>query len=264
MKSSIQYRGGNLTYLVQGKGRTIVLLHGFLGAKEIWKKYIPRLSKHFKVVVPDLPGHGESECIGYVHNMELLAEGIKALLIHLNIRKVVLAGHSLGGYVSLAFSEKYPDSVLGLVLLNSTARGDSAKRLKSRNQLIELVKKDRKRAIGLLVPTFFNIKRRYTHLQIKSYLKMAHKCDEQAIIATIEGMKNRKEREIVLKFAPFPFLFIIGEEDSILQKEDLIKQARLSIKGAYEVIENSSHMSLLEKEENVFKALKTFAKKSLS
>ncbi|MBL4708448.1 MAG: alpha/beta hydrolase [Flavobacteriales bacterium] len=259
MSANFLFRGAQISYTTKGKGRCIVLIHGFLGSKEIWNDYQKRLSKKFKVVCIDLAGHGESECIGYVHNMELLAESIKALLKHLNVRKTVIAGHSLGGYVSLAFAEKYPDSVLGLMLINSSAKGDNSTRRQSRNQLIDLVKKDRKRAIELLVPGFFNLKKRNTTWQIKRYLKYAHNCSERGIIASIEGMKLRKEREIVLKFAPFPFIYLIGKYDSIFPEENLIEESNLGEKGSHFILEESSHMSLMEEQEKVYRYLKEFA-----
>ncbi len=260
MKTFVQFRGAKLSYEIKGKGRALFLMHGFLGSKEIWKNYIPRLQRHYKVISVDLPGHGESECIGYLHNMELLADAIKFLLQQLNIRKTIIVGHSLGGYVGLAFAEKYPDEVLGLILINSSAKGDSKKRKHSRDQLIQLIKQDKKKALYLLIPTFFATKTRKTHWQIKRYLKMANRCSEQSIIATIEGMKIRKEREIVLKFAPFPYLFLIGQKDSILKEEEQIEQSQLNPMGNYKLFENSSHMSFYEEEEKVFKSIKQFGK----
>lgn len=260
MKASVVYRGAKLSYEINGKGRALLLIHGFLGSKEIWKNYVPRLKHHYKVITIDLPGHGESECIGYLHNMELLAGALKYLLQQLKIRKVLLLGHSLGGYVSLAFAEKYPDDVLGLILMNSSAKGDSPKRKKSRDQLIQLIKKNKTKALNLLIPSFFATKNRRTHWQIKRYLKMANNCTEQSIIATIEGMKIRKEREIILKFSPFPFLFFVGKNDPILGVEDLITQSQLSELGNYHLFENSSHMCFYEEEEKVFKLIKRFGK----
>ena len=261
MLGTFVFRGATIAYSTKGKGRTILLIHGFLGAKEIWKEFESRLAKNFKVVSIDLPGHGQSECIGYVHNMELLAECCKSLLIHLSIRKAVVVGHSLGGYVSLAFGEKFPDSVLGLMLVNSTAKGDSKERKKSRDQLIKLVKKDRIKVLTFLVPGFFSLKNRRTASQIKSYLKMANNCSEQAIIATAEGMKIRKEREIVLKFAPYPYHYIIGAHDSILESEHLKKETQIGTNGSFSLLEDASHMSLLESKEQVFKAIKSFSKR---
>ena len=254
------FRGANIAYSTKGKGRAIVLIHGFLGAKEIWNEYQSRLAKNFQVICIDLPGHGKSACIGYVHNMELLAACVKQLLKQLNKRKAIIIGHSLGGYVGLAFAEMHPEAVLGLILINSTANGDSKAKVSSRNQLIELVKKDKSRAIDLLVPTFFSHKTRKTGWQIKSYLKMAQHCSEQAIIATIEGMKIRKEREILLKFAPFRFHYIISENDSILPSNQLIAETEIGENGSYTIIEDSSHMSIMDKKEQVFRVIKTFSK----
>lgn len=261
MLGTFVFRGATITYSVKGKGRSILLIHGFLGAKEIWKELESRLAKNFKVVSIDLPGHGQSDCIGYVHNMELLAECCKGLLNHLSIRKAVIIGHSLGGYVSLAFGEKFPDSVLGLMLVNSTAKGDSEDRKKSRNQLIKLVKKDRLKLLATLVPTFFSIKNRKTTRQVKRYLNMAKNCSEQAIIATAEGMKIRKEREIVLKFAPYPYHYIIGVKDSILDFNQLIKETKIGEHGSYSLLDDASHMSLIESKEEVFRAIKFFSKR---
>ncbi len=261
MLSTFVFRGATIAYSTKGKGRTILLIHGFLGAKEIWKEFESRLAKNFKVISIDLPGHGQSECIGYVHNMELLAECCKNLLTHLSIRKAVVVGHSLGGYVSLAFGEKFPDSVVGLMLVNSTAKGDSKERKKSRDQLIKLVKKDRAKVLASLVPSFFSLKNRNTTSQIKSYLNMANNCNEQAIIATAEGMKIRNEREIVLKFAPYQYHYIIGVHDSILNSEQLKKETQIGPNGSYSLVEDASHMSPMESKEQVFKAIKSFSKR---
>lgn len=261
MLGTFEFRGAKIAYSTKGKGRTILLIHGFLGAKEIWKEFEKRLAKNFKVVSIDLPGHGQSECIGYVHNMELLADCCKSLLTQLSIRKAVVVGHSLGGYVSLAFGEKYPDAVLGLMLVNSTAKGDSESRKKSREQLINLVKKDREKLLKHLVPSFFSLKNRKTTWLVKNYLRMANSCTEQAIIATAEGMKLRKEREIVLKFAPYPFHYIIGAHDSILDSKQLIKETKIGDSGSYSLLEDASHMSILESKEQVFKAIKSFSKR---
>jgi pimeloyl-ACP methyl ester carboxylesterase len=261
MVGNFVFRGATVAYSKKGKGRTILLIHGFLGSKEIWKDYQTRLARNYQVVCIDLLGHGDSECMGYVHNMELLAESVTALLKHLNIRKAVVVGHSLGGYVALAFAENYPDSVLGLLLINSTAKGDSKTKQKSRSKLIELIKKNKQQAISLLVPGFFSLKTRKTSWQIKGYLAMAKKCTEQGIIATVEGMRIRKEREIILKFAPFKYHYIIGAKDSIFDAEQLILETKIGDFGSFNLLEDASHMSILETKEQVFKIIKDFSKR---
>lgn len=264
MEKSFLFRGATISYSLKGKGRSLILLHGFLGSKKVWKNYESRLAKSFKVISLDLPGHGNSESIGYVHNMELVGECVQTLLKTLNVRKAIIAGHSLGGYVALAFAEIYPDSVLGLLLINSTSKGDSISRKKSRDQMIKLVKKEKTRAIDLLVPTFFNLKNKNTNRQIASYKKMANLCTERGIVANLEGMKIRKEREIVLKFAPFPYLILAGEHDEMLDWKALQIESNLNSKGRFIKLNESSHMSIYETPELVFKYLKAFAKNTQS
>ena len=258
---SILFRNGKLAYTDKGKGRALILIHGFLGNKELWSFHVSTLRKSFRVIAIDLPGHGGSDALGYIHPMELLAEAIQQLITHLKLRRVVLVGHSLGAYVALAFAEKYPDTLLGLISVNSTAKGDTVSRKKSRNQLIKLIKKDKNKALQLLVPTFFNYKTRSTHWKIKRYLEAAKNCSSKGIVATIEGMKTRKEREIILNFAPFHYAYFVGEHDSIISIKDQKEEVALNKKGELLYFENSSHMIYLEEEAKSCKMIQKFAKK---
>lgn len=257
----LDFRKGKISYSDRGKGRAIVLIHGFLGNKSLWKAHVAALKQSFRVICIDLPGHGASDTFGYIHSMELMGDAVKAVLNHLKIRKVVLVGHSLGGYVALAFAEKYPDSVSGLIMMNSTAQGDTNAKKKSRNQLLELLKQDREKALKLLVPNFFTYKTRTTHWKIKQYLKAATQCSAKGIAATIEGMKKRKEREIVLHFSPFPYLYLIGLYDAVLDNKQQEKEMNMSESGSGELFENSSHMIYLEEPDKSIKMIKKFVKK---
>jgi len=258
MKHFLSFRGGKIAYQTKGKGEAVVLLHGFLANSALWKDITPRLSKHYRLFIIDLPGHGASSTYGYLHKMEFVAEIVLAILKTHGIRKTFLVGHSLGGYVALAFAEKNPDMIKGILLINSTAKGDSVKRKHSREQLKKLLYLDREKAIGHLVPTFFRVKSRKRQYYLKRYLNMAKSCDLGGISANIEGMKNRKEREIVLKFAPYPFAYLIGEKDNILKAEDLIEESKLSTKGSALIIEEGSHMLPLEATEKTLSSIRLF------
>ena len=262
MPAYFVYRGGKISYTDKGKGRAILFIHGFLGDQSIWSAYTKALKSRFRTVTIDIPGHGNSDVYGYVHQMEYIAELIHALLKQLKIRRCVLVGHSLGGYVGLAFAELFPDQVKGLVMINSTARGDSPERKRSRDQLIRLVRRDQNKALQQLVNTFFRKNGRGTYSMKMAYLRKAMNCSPQGIIASIEGMKLRKEREIVLKFAPFPFLFIAGELDEVLNFKDLKKQSNLNDQGQFIALKSSGHMSVLEEKETIISLLKRFVQKS--
>lgn len=259
MEKKLLFRGTEISYRIEGKGHCLILLHGFLGNKELWNELMHRWKNYFRVISIDLPGHGKSPAIGYVHEMEMMGDLILAVYEELRIRKAAILGHSMGGYVALAFAEKYPDKISRLILMNSTAKADSQKRIASRNQLIRLLKKDKEKAINALIPSFFEGSSKKPKA-IKKYINAAMQCDLRGIIANIEGMKMRAQREIILKFAPYPFHYIIGKEDPLLEFEDLIKEAELSQKGSFTILEDTSHMAFLEQSGRVFKLVKNFCK----
>ena len=131
----------------------------FLESSKIWKAFIPQLAKKNRVVCIDLLGHGKTDCLGYIHSMELMAEVVEFVLKHLRIRKSIFIGHSMGGYVALAFAEKNPDNVKGLCLLNSTAGADSPQKKKNRDRGISAVKQNHKTFIRIAVANLFTPKK---------------------------------------------------------------------------------------------------------
>ena len=152
MLGYFKFQSEDVAYKDEGKGQAIILLHGFLGNMSVWNPIAEGLKKSFRVIRIDIPGHGKSPAIGYVHDMEMLAEMVMVLVKKLKLRKVCLVGHSLGGYLALAVAEKYPDNISKLVLINSTSRADSGDRKYSRDQLIRLFKQNKETAINRLVP----------------------------------------------------------------------------------------------------------------
>ena len=247
MRSTFLFKGAPIFYRDEGNGRAIILLHGFLASHQLWNAQFEDLSKRYRVIAPDLPGHGSSDSLGYLHSMELLAEAINALLRHLGLRRVVMIGHSLGGYVSLAFAEQYTDKLKGLILINSTAAADSETRKASRDQLVRMLPKKFELVINSLVDSFFVIYGPYRLPSLKKYKRWATSTEAKGIAANVRGMKARKEREIILKFAPYPYLIISGAEDPIIDCEQSKLEAELSPNGSIEVLEDSGHMSVMEK-----------------
>ena len=154
--NQLGYKNTKISYSDTGKGNAVVLLHGFLENQKMWQDLVPELCKKYRVVTIDLLGHGETECLGYVHSMEENAEVVRAVLSKLRIRKAIFAGHSMGGYVALAFAELYPAIVKGLVLLNSTSKADSEERKTNRDRAIKAVKKDYTAFVRLSITNLFS------------------------------------------------------------------------------------------------------------
>src|SRR5690606_33729582 len=107
--ATLSYKNIAINYTDQGKGTAVVLLHGFLENLHMWDSLKNELSRKYRVIAIDLLGHGKTDCLGYIHSMEDNADCVHAVLSELRIRKAVLAGHSMGGYIALAFAELYPD-----------------------------------------------------------------------------------------------------------------------------------------------------------
>ncbi len=242
------HKGINIFYTDEGSGHAIVLIHGFLENSSMWKDLTPNISKNNRVVCIDLLGHGQSGCLGYIHTMEDLAEVIEAVLKRLNIDSVTLIGHSLGGYVSLAYAEKYINKVKGLCLMNSTAREDSPERKQNRDRAIKAVKQNYKTFVSMAVSNLFALdNREKLSAEITKVKEEALKTPLQGIIATLEGMRIRKDRTAFFKEASFKKLLIIGKKDSVLNYESLIEDTRNT---DIEVIEFSDgHMSHIENKE---------------
>ncbi len=221
------HRNIKIAFSDTGKGNAVVLLHGFLENQKMWHRLISVLSKKNRVITIDLLGHGDTECLGYVHTMESNAEIVSAVLSKLKVQKSTIVGHSMGGYVALAFAEIFPEKVKGLVLLNSTSKSDSPERKANRDRAINAIKSDFSTFIHLSIANLFSpYKRKSINAAIEIVKNEALKTPLQGVIASLEGMKIRKDREFILKSTSFLKMLILGENDPVLIYEKEIEQIK--------------------------------------
>ena len=259
-KMILDYKGTSVFYTDEGKGSTLVLLHGFLENSTMWNAIKPELLKRNRVVCIDLLGHGQTECFGYVHTMDLMAEVVTEVLHHLKIRRSIFVGHSMGGYVALAFAEQFPDNVKGLCLLNSTSRADSPERIHLRTRAIEAVKSNYSNLVRMSISNLFRPKNRTIFQdEIKAVKKEALKTPLQGYIAAQEGMKLRFDREALLHFSPYPKLMIIGKKDPILNYEEQLEQLENTQVEKIELPDG--HMSHIENQQEVIDGLQEFVRR---
>jgi len=256
----LYYKGIPVFYSDQGKGGAVVLLHGFLENSSMWKPFIPTLIKRNRVICIDLLGHGETGCIGYVHTMEDMADAVRAVLKHLKIKRSIFIGHSLGGYVSLAFAENAPDALKGLCLMNSTTRADTKDRIEIRNRSIEAVKTNYKSVVKMSIGNLFRPKNRVLFKEeIKIIKREALKTPLQGYIAAQEGMKLRSDREALLHFSPFKKMMIVGKKDPVLGYRDVLEQVEGT--AVELVVFPDGHMSHIENEADLLKGIMYFVEK---
>lgn len=254
-----EFKKIKVAYTDTGKGRVLVLLHGFLGSHEIWSEFSKKLSKRFRVITIDLPGHGKTPSIGYYHSMELLAQCVKAVLDSIKVRRYVIAGHSMGGYAALAFAELFPEHVSGLCLFNSTSYADAEEKKRDRDRVIRLVKKEHKHYVAEVVTSLFapeNVPK--IPVEVEKVKQIAAGVTQQSIINSLEGMKERKSRDLILKFAEYPILFIIGKKDGVINYETMYPQMGLCKYPTVLMLENAGHMAFYEAPKETLKELGGF------
>lgn len=245
----LDFKGTSIFYNHKGKGDSVVLLHGFLECSTMWADFIPEISKTHQVVTVDLLGHGKTGCLGYIHSMEQMAESVETVLNHLKVEVATFIGHSMGGYVALAYAEKYPKKINGLCLMNSTAINDSPEKKLNRDRAIAAVKQNHKTFIRLSIANLFRPKNRVIFSnQIKKITEDALQFPVQGIIAALEGMKIRKNRLELFRKAPYKKMMIIGRKDPVLQYSTLLDQINESDIQLVEFPDG--HMSYIENEED--------------
>ncbi len=262
MIKTANFRQEKIYFLDKGKGRAVVLLHGFLGSKEIWKPLFDNLSKSYRVIAIDLPGHGQSPCFGYAHSMELMAKCVKAVMDHLRLKKYVIIGHSMGGYAGLAFADLFPDCLRGLCLFHSTAYPDGAEKKHDRLRAIGLVKANKTIYTKTTIKNLFASKNlKYLKEEIAFALSIARQTTRQGIVAALHGMRDRPGRDIILGLVEYPIMMVIGECDNVLKPEDLIEQSKLIKNKDILYLEHDGHFGFLESPRVSARAMRRFLRK---
>jgi pimeloyl-ACP methyl ester carboxylesterase len=257
---NLLYKNTNVHFTSIGKGNAVVLIHGFLENCSMWKDISQELSQKNKVICIDLLGHGKTGNQGYIHTMEDQAIMVKAVLNHLRLRKYVLVGHSMGGYVALSIANLFPENVKGLCLMNSTALPDFEEKKLSRDRAIKALKKNHILFISAAIPMLFAEKNREIYLkEIEQITQEALQMSPQGIIAALEGMKIRKNQTSIYKTAQFPIQLIVGKQDPALEYDSLMSQTKNT---KVKVIEfPDGHMSHVENKKELTETLTSFIKR---
>ncbi len=262
MEKQIYNNNVKINYKIEGKGKALVLIHGFLETSESWQDFSRKLSEKYLVITPDLPGHGKSELHEEPYTMCRYAESIYHILHEEKTEKAIITGHSMGGYVALAFAENYPYMLSGLCLFHSAPFADTEEKKKNREETIKQIKQGNKNLIcsehakAVFSDANINIFKN----AVSEGEKIAKSVPDKTVIASLITMMNRKDRSDILKNLQVPFLYIIGNNDrfipkTILNEIDFPKDTSISI------LENSGHMGMIEEKEKSLKLINDFADK---
>ncbi len=244
------YKNTPLFYSSKGNGNPLVLLHGFLESSSIWDPFIDELSEKRQVITIDLPGHGRSGNIAETHSMELMADAVHEVLKQLQVNQVTLIGHSMGGYVSLAFCQKFPIMTKGIVLLNSTPEADSEERRKNRDRAIKILRKSKDAYISMAIANLLSEKNRELFLMDVEKLKNdALGFSEEGIIAALKGMKIRTNKISILTLFNGPKYVVAGINDPVLNFYDAERVANTS--NCNFLALSGGHLSFIENKSEI-------------
>lgn len=248
-----------LNYRVQGEGKPIVLIHGYLENKSMWKKTAKKLSKQYKVLTPDLPGHGLSPVISETHDMEIVAREINKLLDSENISEALVIGHSMGGYVTLALADLFPKIVKAFILMNSSSLSDSQEKKDLRTRAMETAKKNLKGLIKMSVPLLFNEDNLDKLKKEKKFAKkMASKTPLLGVLAALRGMRQRVDRSYLLNSFGGEIGIILGSKDRTVDPK-AFKEV-IPEKENVRVLElETGHMAYLEAFDETMEFIEEFA-----
>ncbi len=262
MEKQIRFRGKILNYSIRGSGPAVLLLHGFLESMAIWETMAGSLADRFTVISIDLPGFGKSEVVDKIHSMEMMAGAAAQVLEEENTGQAVVVGHSMGGYVALAFAKKYPGKLNGLVLFHSQVAGDDTEAKLNRNRAIEFVKNSHKNFIASFIPLLFaeeNVPKFAD--EIESLKALAEQTSVEGICAALAGMRDRENQFALLKNLDIPVFFIVGKKDSRVPPEKVLPQLELPKNCEALILDGVGHMGFIEAREITTQALRHFAER---
>ena len=214
-----------LHHEISGNGKKpLVLLHGFMENTSIWDDMLPHLSEQFSIIKIDLPGHGKSEVYQKVNTVEFMAEKVKEVIDFLNLEKINLLGHSLGGYVTLAFAEKFPELLNSITLFFSTTLPDDEEKKNIRKRSIAVMDENFSTFVKTSIPNLFsNNEKDILEGKIELAKEISKSNNLEGIKAAQLGMAERPNRTEILEKLDAKILIIAGKQDNAVKTESLLK-----------------------------------------
>jgi pimeloyl-ACP methyl ester carboxylesterase len=258
-ENTLIYNNKNIFYRKYGSGKPVMLVHGFGEDGTIWDNQIEALQNKYLLLVPDLPGSGKSEM--FTENNIAITDYAKVLLAILAEEKITqcsMLGHSMGGYIALAFAKKYPDLLNSLGLVHSTAYADTEVKIASRKKAIEFIQANGSQAfLKTSTPNLFWDKEKNKAV-IESLIAEGNNFPQAALVQYYNAMISRKDTTAVLKTFTKPILFIIGQYDQAVPFTDSMQQTYAPSYAYIHILRSSAHMGMLEEKDKTNKIISSF------
>lgn len=253
--------GYRVRYFDTGKGEPVVLLHGFCLSSASFELIAPGLSEDFRVISPDFPGFGGSDIIPGTYNLSKVAAWLDRFVDRLGLTQFTLIGHSMGGYVALAYVEDYAERIKGIGLMHSTAASDDPPMVDERNKIIDFVKRNGPAAF---LPTFVKSLLWVDNPDlVNRLLDIGSKTQKDALLTYAAAMRDRPDRQDLLRDLDIPVLFLMGRHDSRLPLFKMRDQFMLPKNAVKSVLQFAGHMGMYESDGACQAALRSFIKYAL-
>ncbi|WP_299115900.1 alpha/beta fold hydrolase [uncultured Winogradskyella sp.] len=256
----VTHRNCKIHYTSTGEGPTLLLLHGFLETLNMWDDFVEELSENNHVLCIDLLGHGKTDCHGYIHSMEAMAEAVYSVIDELKIIELRCIGHSMGGYVALALAEMKPNLIKNLCLMNSTFEADDNERKILRARAAKMATENYEALVRMSFTNLFapDSKEKFKD-DFDKALAIGLKTSKQGFIAAHKGMAIRPDRFETLTSITGKKVIIIGEKDTIYNQELVLQKVEdTTIKIE---LFSGGHMSHIENKQELSYFLKRFSEK---
>ena len=248
--------GIHIAYEEHGKGTPLVLIHGYPLDHTIWLEVVPLLENDFHLILPDLRGFGQSDVMEADNSIIDYASDIKGLLNHLKIKEAFLAGHSMGGYVALAFGREYSEAVSGLGLVSSQGAADTPERKEGRYATAKQVLDE-----GVKIVAESMTSKLSADMRIQSFVrKLISEQRPQGVSSALTAMAERPDSTELLSTFHFPFVIVHGDADELIPVERG-REMKAALPDAHFVeLPNAGHMPMMENPRAVADALRFFIK----
>ena len=234
--------------------KTLVLLHGHGMDDTLWDELVPLLGDQYRLIKPN--GSLLTNCT----TVEAYAEELHRLLSSSQITKMTLIGHSMGGYIALAFAEKYPEMLEGFGLFHSSALADDDAKKEQRTQMAQLLRTHGAEAfIRRTLPNLFGERfKEVSPEKVQKYIQRYSKIPAEALAVGVEAMRARPDRTEVLKNLPCPVLFIMGMDDQAVPFEKTMMQVDYPAKSYPFVLAEAGHLGMLERPDATARMLRWY------